>query len=152
MEKSFNSLFQVTVDEKGRFSFPSRLMNQLEGEREVFVTRGRSENCLWLMKKTYWEQFVQRISSNASPFEEESLALMRYFIGHAFEQEIEEKTRRIAIPQTLLNLASITEQCVIVGMVKFFELWNPSIFETCLERESEIREKRVSELGGLIKF
>lgn len=152
MQKNFSGSFHVTVDEKGRFSLPTKLYNQLAGMKTVYVTRGGNTDCLWLVTEEYWQQFVSRISSNASPFHEEELALVRYFVGHAFEQEVEEKTRRISVPQPLLTTACIKDKCLIVGLVKFFELWNPEVFQAKLEKDTAMRESQTNKLGGLVKF
>lgn len=152
MKKNFSGLFNVTVDEKGRFSFPSKLYAQLAEERTVYITLGASKQCLWLVTEKYWNDFVARISSNSSPFDEEGLALTRYFVGHAFEQEVEEKTRRISVPATLLEAAGISDKCLVVGMIKFFELWNPDVFHKKLEQDASVRENRTQKLGGLVKF
>ena len=148
----FSGSYIVTLDDKGRFSFPSKQINQMD-DRGVFVNLGCEGSCIWITPRQYWQQLVQRITSNSSPLDESiNKALMRYFVSFSFEQEIEEKTRRLSINQQLLDKIGVKDKAIMVGMVQYFELWEPSSYEYYMEKQEPLKVEAIKELGGAIKF
>ncbi len=127
-------------------------MQQLDDQKELVITQGL-HGALWLIPQLYWKQLMSRISGSGSPFVETDLEIVRYFIGHAYSVELEDAHRRFAIPSILIDIAQLRDKCIIVGMVKFFELWNPACYQEHTQKVRDKALKRVSdELGGLIRF
>ncbi len=152
MKTFFSGQFQVTIDENGRFSFPSKQMAQMD-ERGVIVNLGLEGNCVWIIPKSYWQQLVERITSASSPLDESTnKAFMRFFVSYSFEQEIEERNRRMPINPQLLEKVGIKDKALVVGLVKYFELWDPDQYQLYLENQKEKRNEAMRELGGSIKF
>ena len=54
--------FNVTMDDKGRFGFPSKLRSAL-GQEELFVTQGL-DHCLMLFTSEEWLKLVLRAFSS----------------------------------------------------------------------------------------
>lgn len=112
--------FKVTLDEKGRISLPANLRKALT-EGNLFITEGM-ENCLWVYTSDEWNNMINTIMENTDPFSEESRLLRRRFIGPSQEVEID-KAGRIPIAQTLREFAGLSKDCVVMGQVKYIEIW-----------------------------
>lgn len=151
MKTIFSGQHLITIDNKGRFSFPSKQMAQMD-ERWVVLNLGLEGECIWIMPHNYWKQLVERITSTSSPLDETTnKAFMRFFVSFSFEQEIE-RNRRLTINPQLLEKAEIEDKAMVVGMVKYFELWNPQKYQQYLDNQKEKRRVAMRELGGSIKF
>lgn len=130
--------YRNTLDEKGRILFPSKIRTELK-DNVLIVTQG-IDHCLWLYTPDEWNVFSSKIMESASPFNEKNRSVIRRIIAPA--QEIEfDKAGRLSIPQTLREYASLSKECVILGNIKYFELWDASSYTNYLsESESSFRD------------
>ena len=70
-----------------------------------------------------WELFQTKLMSNASMMKSRSANVIRHFIAPA--QQIEfDKSGRLSIPQSLRDYAKLTNDCTILGIAKYMELWD----------------------------
>lgn len=147
----FSGNYTAKIDNYGRFTFPAKQLAQLGDERSMYVMLGVTGESLWLMPKSYWEEFSEFMMKERFPFGASEIAMRRQFLGNSFDTEIEGNSR-IVIPNTLLERVAITGHCTIVGMGDFFEIWNPEKFLQREQEEAQIRNKAVKELGGPTKL
>lgn len=130
--------YRNTLDEKGRILFPSKLRSELSASTLV-VTQG-IDRCLWLYTPEEWEVFSSKIMESASPFNEKNRIVIRRIIAPAQEVEFD-KAGRLSIPQTLREYASLSKDCLILGNIKYFELWDAKSYDSYLsESESSFRD------------
>jgi MraZ protein len=120
-EAIWSGEFPVTLDEKGRIVFPSKLRKGCSGDA-LFVTQG-PDNCLWIFTEQEWLGLSGKILETTSPFTDEGLVIRRELIGPAKPLTFD-KSDRLSIPQDLREYASLSKDCVIVGFPNYLELWD----------------------------
>ena len=141
--------YRNTLDEKGRVSFPAKLRSVLQ-QNELMVTQGL-DHCLMLFTLEEWTELTEKIIGSASIFDSQKRIVLRRFIGPAQKVEFD-KSGRLSIPQSLREFASLTlgEECVILGVDKYIELWSSEEYaKNLLETEPSFQEATQS-LGSIL--
>ncbi len=117
--------------------FPVKLRSSLTGST-LILTRG-IDRCLWLFSPEQWQVLSDKVMESASLFQSQSRSVLRRLVAPAQEVEID-KAGRVSIPQSLREYAGLEKECVILGINKYFELWDSKEYETYLgESEAEFR-------------
>lgn len=126
--------YRNTLDEKGRILFPAKLRAGITGN-SLYITHAM-DCCLWLFTADEWEKFLSKIMETASPFNANSRSVIRRLVAPA--QEIEfDRSGRLSVPQSLREYASLSKDCVILGINKYIELWDAEKYQEYLaETES----------------
>ena len=141
--------YKNTLDDKGRFLFPAKLRSALSSN-VLIVTQAIVDRCLWLFTPEEWEKISSKLMDNASPFSAKNRLIMRSFISPA--QEIEfDKAGRLSIPQSLREYASLSKDCIVLGVNKYLELWDSSSYNAYLS-ENEVNLLEASEELKNISF
>ena len=141
--------YKNTLDDKGRFLFPVKLRSALSSN-VLIVTQAIVDRCLWLFTPEEWEKISSKLMDNASPFSAKNRLIMRSFISPA--QEIEfDKAGRLSIPQSLREYASLSKDCIVLGVNKYLELWDSSSYNAYLS-ENEANLLEASEELNSISF
>lgn len=141
--------YKNTLDDKGRFLFPAKLRSALSSN-VLIVTQAIVDRCLWLFTPEEWEKISSKLMDNASPFSAKNRLIMRSFISPA--QEIEfDKAGRLSIPQSLREYASLSKDCIVLGVNKYLELWDSSSNNAYLS-ENEANLLEASEELNSISF
>lgn len=122
--------YRNTLDEKGRILFPAKLRAVLE-QNELMVTQGL-DHCLMLFTVEEWKNLNQKIVGSASLFNDQKRLVMRRFIAPAQKLEFD-RSGRLSIPQSLREYASLSGECVILGINKYMELWDADAYRQYLE-------------------
>lgn len=138
--------YRNTLDEKGRILFPSKLRSELS-ENSLIVTQG-IDRCLWLYTPDEWNVFSEKILKSASPFNEKNRSVIRRIIAPAQEVEFD-KSGRLSIPQTLREFANLSKDCVILGNIKYFELWDSESYNKYLQESEESFRDAAEELSAI---
>lgn len=141
--------YKNTLDDKGRILFPSKIRSVLTSN-VLIVTQAIVDRCLWLFTPEEWENISAKVMDNASPFSSRNRLVMRTFISPAQEVEFD-KSGRISIPQSLREYASLSKDCVLLGVNKYLELWDESSYNTYLS-ENEANLLEASEELNSISF
>ncbi|WP_438770914.1 MULTISPECIES: division/cell wall cluster transcriptional repressor MraZ [unclassified Enterococcus] len=136
--------FRHNIDAKGRLIVPSKLREEL-GEQFV-LTRGL-DGCLFGYPMSEWNELESKL--NDMPLaKKDARTFVRFFYSAATECELD-KQGRINIPNTLRNYATITKECVIVGVSNRIEIWN----EAKWQEFSEAAEENFNEIAeNMIDF
>ena len=130
--------FRNTLDEKGRIPFPARLRRELT-EDTLIITQA-VDRCLWLFTAEEWKNFSSKLMGAASPFSGRDRSVVRRLIAPAQTVEFD-KGGRISIPQSLREYASLSKECIFLGINKYIELWDADMYKAYLEEsESSFRE------------
>ncbi|MBO4282467.1 MAG: division/cell wall cluster transcriptional repressor MraZ [Bacteroidales bacterium] len=118
--------FSSSLDSGGRFQFPASL-RQLSAQAEGrFVMNMGLEKCITLYPMDEWQLYRQQLSQ-LNVFRPDQRALVRFFLSSATEVKVDSKNR-ILIPKHLVQYASLEKDLLIVGMMHFFEIWNPTLY------------------------
>lgn len=128
---------KLKIDDKGRFSLPSRWQGGLS-ERDWILTAGPG-GCLLLLERESWQSQAARTS--ADPFGSVKERRLRFlFVGHAEDAKID-GSNRLTIPESLRAYADIQsmEGLVVVGVGDAVQIWAMSNWkaETVSAREAE---------------
>ena len=125
--------YRNSMDEKGRILFPAKLRAELT-EETLIITQA-VDNCLWLFTVDEWKNFSSKLMEAASPFSQKSRLVVRHLIAPAQSVEFD-KSGRLMIPTSLRDYASLSKECIFLGVNKYIELWDASSYKAYLE-ESE---------------
>ena len=118
------------IDEKGRIVLPGKFR---ENRTKIVVTRGL-EKCLYLYTMEDWEKVVNKL--NELPFtKKDARTFMRSFFAGASVCEFD-KMGRINITSPLVSYASLTKECVVIGVNDRIEIWDKDLFESFMKENS----------------
>ena len=128
---------RLKIDEKGRFSLPSKWADGLT-DREWMLTAGPG-GCLLLLDRTSWQSQAERTTSD--PFGSVKERRLRFlFVGHAEDARID-GSNRLTIPESLRAYADIQpmEGLVVVGVGDAVQIWGTGSWkqETESARQAE---------------
>lgn len=113
--------YHHSIDNKGRLIIPSKFRYEL-GESFI-ITRGL-EKCLFIYKKSKWDDITNKL--NTLPFtKKDARSFMRFFLSGACICDTD-KQGRINIPQNLIDYATISKECVVIGVLDRLEVWSLS--------------------------
>ncbi len=138
--------YKNTLDEKGRISFPVKLRNSIS-DNTLIVTQAL-DHCLWLFTPAEWEKLSSKIMESASPFNSKNRLVLRRLIAPAQEVEFD-KSGRISIPQSLREYASLSKECILLGIDKYIELWDSDTYDKYLEDSDESFAEAAEELNAI---
>lgn len=141
--------FRVAIDEKGRILVPARLRAEISGNNLV-VTRG-IENCLWVFPPEEWARIADSLMRAASPFQAKARLLQRHIIAPAQDIELD-KAGRLNLPQTLQETAGLAKECIMLGLMKYMEIWDVEAYQTYTASTEDDFKSAAEELGGSVSF
>ncbi|WP_071130819.1 division/cell wall cluster transcriptional repressor MraZ [Enterococcus timonensis] len=121
----FMGEFQHTIDPKGRLTMPAKFREAL-GEKFV-VTRGL-DGCLFGYPLSEWEQMETKFEQMPVS-KKDARTFVRYFYSSATECEID-KQGRINIPSSLRTHATLSKNCVVIGVSNRIEIWDETRWQT----------------------
>lgn len=139
--------YRNTLDEKGRILFPSKLRTVLQ-ENELVITQGL-EHCLMLFTMEEWTSLNAKIMESASLFSAQKSLVMRRFVAPA--QKIEfDKSGRLSIPQSLREYAGLKGESVVLGMVKYMELWDAESYADYLAKTESSFQQAAETMSDIL--
>ncbi|NLO79323.1 MAG: division/cell wall cluster transcriptional repressor MraZ [Xanthomonadaceae bacterium] len=119
----FRGVSHLSLDEKGRMSFPSRyrdrLMELCGGDLVITVD---PEHCLLVYPLPAWEEIQQKLQRLPS-FNPATRNLQRLLIGYATDVQMD-ANGRVLLPQPLREFAYLERKVVLAGQGNKFELWD----------------------------
>ena len=144
----FTSEFESKLDTKGRLVLPARIKAQLpSGEGDELVIRRGFEPCLIIYPMVEFKKVFSKISG-LSEFNEEYRKLQRNFFSGTATVELD-ANGRFVVPRNMLNYAQLEKDIILIGMGNKVEVWNPSIYEKHLIKDSselsKLAEKYLTE-------
>ncbi len=141
--------YRYSLDEKGRIMIPAKMRAEIAGN-VMILTRG-VDRCLWIFPIDEWKRISENILSSTSLFQERSRLIQRRIIAPAQEAEID-RAGRMSIPQTLREYAGLKKECIILGMLKYIEIWDEETYLSYLNSNEENFKEAAEELGGKINL
>lgn len=135
----FMGEYHHNIDEKGRLIMPSKFRYDL-GENFI-VTRG-IDSCLFVYPKETWNKLTSKLNE-LSFTKKDVRSFQRFFLSAATLSEFD-KQGRINISTPLADYASLTKECVVIGVNDRIEIWSKENFDKFLndniDNISEIAE------------
>ena len=133
--------YTSTLDVKGRFNFPSKLLDDLC--ESFIITKGLDE-CLFVYSKEEWQRLEEKIRE--LPLSK-GRTLQRFLFASAMEVQAD-KQGRVLLSQRLREYAHIEKDLVVIGASYRAEIWDKERWETEGDKlSSETLETAMEELG-----
>jgi MraZ protein len=114
----FMGQYLHNLDEKGRIIIPTKIRDQLTSS--VVVTIG-FDKCISLYSMEGWEKFQTSLLALPNTMQD-ARKNIRVLVGSASTQEFD-KQGRINLPSNLLQEATISKECIILGVLDHIEIW-----------------------------
>lgn len=128
----FMGEYHHNIDEKGRLIMPSKFRDALGDE--FIVTRGM-DSCLFVYTKESWDKLTNELNE-LSFTKKDVRAFQRFFLSGATMCEFD-KQGRINITTPLASYASLSKECVIIGVNDRIEIWAEDKFNSFLDENIE---------------
>ena len=143
LKQSFTGEYVNTLDQKNRLSIPAKFRKALEpiNEKTFVITRG-FDNCLILYPVSEWNR-VEGQLGKLSSMRKQHRDFVRSIVRHATYLKYDSQGR-VAIPENLLEFASISKDVNVIGMISKIELWDSKLL---LSQESS--QKLPTDFEGL---
>lgn len=124
--------FEVKLDEKGRFLFPSGLRKQLPpaSQRDFMLNKG-FEDCLTLYPLPEWEKVSYRLSK-MNLFKPKNLMFYRLFHQGA-KQIALDNAGRVLIPTALVERVGLLQEVMLIAYNDRIEIWDKSKYFNLIE-------------------
>ena len=123
--------YHHSLDDKGRLTIPSKLREELK--EDFILTRGL-DGCLFIYPKDEWENIIAKYRE--LPNTKDARNFMRFFLSGATTCECD-KQGRINIPTPLSTHASLTKECVIIGVNERLEVWDKDRWDNFVNENEE---------------
>ena len=143
----FRGRSKHSLDEKGRLAIPARFKETLKTKGQNCLVVTNHLNCLWAFAQDDW-RLIEEKAASLSLMDNAVNTYRRYFISGA--QECLLKQGRVTIPPDLREIAGLKKDCVLVGELKLFEIWDRERWEKEFQRAMESfpeASQSLSELG-----
>ncbi|HQP47974.1 MAG TPA: division/cell wall cluster transcriptional repressor MraZ [Spirochaetota bacterium] len=140
--------YHPSLDEKGRVAVPIKLRKAFGEEliiEKLIVTYGFGKYIM-AYREEDWDDFVKTKLIKASESDPDGANLVRYFVGGAFDCELD-KQGRIIIPQHLKEHACIAKDVTVLGLYNRIEIW-----DTVMYNSSKPSGETLSTLGRDLGF
>lgn len=124
--------FEVKLDVKGRFLFPSGLRKQLPpaSQRDFMLNKG-FEDCLTLYPLPEWEKVSARLSK-MNLFKPKNRMFYRLFHQGA-KQIALDNAGRVLIPTTLMERVGLLQEVMLIAYNDRIEIWDKSKYFNLIE-------------------
>lgn len=139
----FLSTYHNRIDKKGRVSVPASFRAALAGQEFAGIIAYAS-----LMHPAIESCGIDRIAKinqrieQLDPFSEERDAFATTIFGESVQLAFDSEGR-VMLPESLISVANLSDQAVIIGKGETFEIWEPKAFEAHVMRARELaRDKR----------
>lgn len=126
----FTGDFQIKIDAKGRFVFPSAFLEQLEDStlRTFVIKKDLYEKCLTVYTQSSWQDKVEGIKARLNPFNRQHNAFLREFFKDAAEVELD-SSNRLLVPKRLAEETGLEKDICVIGLGDKIEVWAAQTFE-----------------------
>lgn len=141
---TFLSLYNITLDDKGRIKIPSAFKKCLEEMKEDTLILTNIGTCLRAFPYKEWEPLQEKLKEMPT-FQKDQLAARRLFFSSSNMVQLD-KQGRLLIPNPLRADASLNGDIVLVGVNNCFEIWDKTRWGNFLKASEEKREEILENL------
>ncbi|MBQ0065513.1 MAG: division/cell wall cluster transcriptional repressor MraZ [Firmicutes bacterium] len=141
----FMGEFSHNIDRKGRLIMPAKFREEL-GEH-VVINRGL-DGCLYVYTMEQWEEVYKKLQALPST-NKDARMYQRMMLSKAAECELDSQGR-ILIPSSLISLAGLEKECLIIGMANHLEIWAQERWDQLEQEQGDLFEDFAENLSGLL--
>jgi len=141
--------YEVKMDAKGRFLFPSHLRRQLSpAAQERFMLNKGFENCLTLYPMNEWERISAELSK-INLFKPKNRMFYRLFHQGAKDVALD-NVGRILIPSALIERVALSKEVMLIAYNDRIEIWDKVAYFQMIEASMDDFADLADEvMGGL---
>jgi MraZ protein len=141
--------YEVKVDNKGRFLFPSHLRKQLSpSAQENFMLNKGFEDCLTLYPMNEWEKLSLKLSK-LNLFKPKNRMFYRLFHQGA-KQVALDSVGRVLVPSSLMERVGLNKEAMIIAYNDRIEIWDRTkYFETIEGNMADFADLAEEVMGNL---
>ena len=126
---TFKGTYNYAIDHKGRVNVPAKFRGAPDHpDSEHYVVARGFEGCLYIYPKESWLIVEKRLHDLRTMSDAKARYFIRTLLSNAADVKTD-KQGRVAIPQNLLDLASIKKEVIIRGVLDKLEIWDPEILK-----------------------
>jgi MraZ protein len=142
----FSGEFHFSLDSKKRISIPSAMRKMLAPEAEgvLVFTRG-FEGCVYVYPNDEWKRLTKKLNSLDS-FNVKVRDFIRLFVGPAYKT-IMDNQGRVLLPDTILQMAKIDKDILLLGSLNKWELWNPRLYMKYMQENNPSMENLAQDIN-----
>ena len=141
--------FEVTLDAKGRFLFPSGLRKQLNpAAQETFMLNKGFEDCLTLYPMNEWEKLSEKLGK-LNLFKPENRMFQRLFHQGA-KQVVLDNAGRVHVPVTHTARIGLKKEAILIAYHDRVEIWDRQrYFEMIDSNMTDFADLANKVMGGI---
>jgi len=143
--------YEVKLDAKGRFLFPSHLRRQLSpAAQESFMLNKGFEECLTLYPMNEWEKLSESLSK-INLFKPKNRMFYRLFHQGAKDVSLD-KTGRVLIPTGHMERVGLKKEVMLIAYNDRIEIWDKSnyfdMIEGSMSNFADLAEEVMGNIGN----
>jgi MraZ protein len=143
--------YEVKLDAKGRFMFPSHLRRQLSpAAQDRFMLNKGFEECLTLYPMNEWEKLSAKLSK-INLFKPKNRMFYRLFHQGAKDISLD-NAGRVLIPSSLMNRVGLNKEAMLIAYNDRIEIWDKSKYFDLIEESitdfADIADEVMGNLGN----
>lgn len=115
----FMGQYNVNIDDKNRLIIPAKYRNKVANN--LVIARGL-DGCLSLYPQEKWDEIAEKLNKLPTS-KKQARAYARALLSSASDVELDSKGR-LNVPENLRELASLTKNCLIIGVGDYMEIWD----------------------------
>ncbi len=140
-EIMFMGEYAHNIDKKGRIIIPAKFREEL-GDK-VVITRGL-DGCLSVYTMEQWEEIYEQLLKLPTT-KKEARMYVRMMTSKASICEFDSQGRTL-IPSSLVQLADLKKECMIIGAANHVEIWSKERWESIDEISDDAFEEMAESL------
>lgn len=129
--------YDINVNKNGIIKIPKKMRDDFGNK--VLVSYNKLLGCINVIPINYWHTFKKVVQEKRQK---------TCLISDDFQTYLIDETGNLKIAQDFLHQASITDDCVVLGMGYYFELWNKEKLTTLINSVNpDDVEEQIGRLG-----
>ncbi|MCF7804983.1 MAG: division/cell wall cluster transcriptional repressor MraZ [Candidatus Marinimicrobia bacterium] len=143
---TFIGEYRYSIDSKGRINVPAKFRQSLSPDSDdtFVITRGL-DHCLWVYPLEEWERIEDNLRS-LSFLRAKERQFIRQIVRWATPAKYD-KQGRVTIPSTLLEIANLSDEAIIIGYLNKIEIWSPNVIDSESEEFVELSDEDIESLA-----
>jgi MraZ protein len=143
--------FEVRLDDKGRFLFPSSLRKQLSpAAQENFMLNKGFEDCLTLYPMNEWDKLSEKLSK-MNLFKPKNRMFYRLFHQGAKAVSLDSAGRAL-VPTSLMERVGLAKDVMLIAYNDRIEIWDKTKYFNLIEDNmtdfADLAEEVMGDLGN----
>ncbi|MCZ2108154.1 MAG: division/cell wall cluster transcriptional repressor MraZ [Dehalococcoidia bacterium] len=133
MVPPFTGSVEYQLDDRNRVAVPPRYRDHFDAP--AMMTTGK-ETCIAVYTQAGFEEASERVEA-IPPDTSEGRKARRFFYGNAFPVG-KDAQGRFLIPKELVEYAGLKKDVMVVGLGKYFEIWDAAAWRANEAEEAEV--------------